>query len=406
MQKLMPNLIADFSRDSKHAIRSPSVAFAALILFIAGCASNTPAPVVEGRPATTTATPAVPARPSTPPAGVPTVATTPSTTPTPQRPTIATPAPVTTTAPAGKTHTVQRGETLFGIAFQNGVDLRELALWNNIENPALIKVGDVIRLTPPAGLAPTPTAPTVPASTQPTPPTANSATSTLPVSPATSERPPQNTTVMKVEPRAGKVPYSDQAMARANNEPLPASSSTTSTPTSSVPPAATGVPSITLPPTAGTVPATPTAPSATTTSATTTSQAPAPATSAATPAATNIDWQWPVKGSVMTMFTELNKGIDIAGTRGTAVLAAAPGTVIHTGAGIRGYGRLVIVKHANNFVSAYAHNDKIVVNEGQEVKRGQKIAEMGNSDAEQVKLHFEIRRQGKPIDPLTVLPRP
>jgi lipoprotein NlpD len=106
------------------------------------------------------------------------------------------------------------------------------------------------------------------------------------------------------------------------------------------------------------------------------------------------------------MFTELNKGIDIAGTRGTAVLAAAPGTVIHTGAGIRGYGRLVIVKHANNFVSAYAHNDKIVVNEGQEVKRGQKIAEMGNSDAEQVKLHFEIRRQGKPIDPLTVLPRP
>ncbi|MFM7294160.1 MAG: peptidoglycan DD-metalloendopeptidase family protein [Burkholderiales bacterium] len=106
----------------------------------------------------------------------------------------------------------------------------------------------------------------------------------------------------------------------------------------------------------------------------------------------------------MTTFTEANKGIDIAGTKGTAVNAAGNGKVIYSGSGLRGYGRLVIIKHNVNWFSAYAHNEKIVVAEGQEVKRGQKIAEMGNSDTDQVKLHFEIRKNGKPLDPVKFLP--
>ncbi len=106
----------------------------------------------------------------------------------------------------------------------------------------------------------------------------------------------------------------------------------------------------------------------------------------------------------MTTFTEANKGIDIAGAKGTAVNAAGNGKVIYSGSGLRGYGRLVIIKHNVTWFSAYAHNEKIVVAEGQEVKRGQKIAEMGNSDTDQVKLHFEIRKNGKPLDPVKFLP--
>jgi lipoprotein NlpD len=135
---------------------------------------------------------------------------------------------------------------------------------------------------------------------------------------------------------------------------------------------------------------------------------PAPAVPVVPPASAgdDVEWAWPVKGKVMTTFTDANKGIDIAGTKGAAVNAAANGKVIYSGSGLRGYGRLVIIKHNVTWFSAYAHNDKIVVAEGQEVKRGQKIAEMGNSDADQVKLHFEIRKNGKPSDPLKFLPAP
>ena len=104
------------------------------------------------------------------------------------------------------------------------------------------------------------------------------------------------------------------------------------------------------------------------------------------------------------MFTEANKGLDISGIKGAPVLASAPGKVVYSGAGLRGYGRLVIIKHNATWLSAYAHNEKILVAEGDEVKKGQKIAEMGSSDADQVKLHFEIRKQGKPVDPIKLLP--
>ncbi|MDQ5960632.1 MAG: lipoprotein NlpD, partial [Pseudomonadota bacterium] len=99
------------------------------------------------------------------------------------------------------------------------------------------------------------------------------------------------------------------------------------------------------------------------------------------------------------------KGIDIGGKAGDPVIAAGDGKVVYSGTGLRGYGMLIIVKHNATFLSAYAHNQKLLVKEGQTVSKGQKIAEMGNSDADQVKLHFEVRRQGKPVDPLKYLPQ-
>jgi lipoprotein NlpD len=114
---------------------------------------------------------------------------------------------------------------------------------------------------------------------------------------------------------------------------------------------------------------------------------------------------WPAAGAVQSTFDEAkNKGIDISGKLGDAVLAAADGKVVYAGAGLRGYGNLVILKHSNNYLTAYAHNQTLLVREEQSVKKGQKIAEMGNSDSEQIKLHFEIRKQGKPIDPMKLLP--
>ena len=119
-----------------------------------------------------------------------------------------------------------------------------------------------------------------------------------------------------------------------------------------------------------------------------------------------ITWTWPASGKLVGTFSEGgNKGIDINGKAGDAVLAAGGGKVVYSGTGLRGYGKLVIVKHNNTYLTAYAHNQNVLVKEGQSVSKGQKIAEMGNTDADQVKLHFEIRRQGKPVDPLKHLPQ-
>jgi lipoprotein NlpD len=121
-----------------------------------------------------------------------------------------------------------------------------------------------------------------------------------------------------------------------------------------------------------------------------------------------VPWAWPTAGSptVLAGFDEArNKGLDIAGKAGDPVLASADGRVVYAGAGLRGYGNLIILKHNNTFLTAYAHNQTLLVKEDQAVRKGQKIAEMGNSDADRVKLHFEIRRQGKPVDPTKYLPR-
>ena len=151
-------------------------------------------------------------------------------------------------------------------------------------------------------------------------------------------------------------------------------------------------------------------------------KAPAPAASGAAPSATppvavatqspgpkdgddDVNWAWPAAGSVIAPFDEGKvKGLVIGGKAGDPVLAAADGRVVYAGSGLRGYGNLIILKHNNTYLTAYAHNQTLLVKEDQSVRRGQKIAEMGSTDADGVKLHFEIRKQGKPIDPARLLP--
>ena len=136
--------------------------------------------------------------------------------------------------------------------------------------------------------------------------------------------------------------------------------------------------------------------------------APAAPVSAAAPAVSpedDIAWIWPSSGPVLAGFDEVkNKGLDIGGAAGDPVLAAADGRVVYVGAGLRGYGNLIILKHNNTYLTAYAHNQTLLIKEDQTVRKGQKIAEMGSSDADRVKLHFEVRRQGKPVDPSKYLP--
>jgi lipoprotein NlpD len=151
----------------------------------------------------------------------------------------------------------------------------------------------------------------------------------------------------------------------------------------------------------GAVQASPAAPASTTPAPTT----PPPAAPAEAVAEEGVSFQWPTRGQVIAGFDEnKNKGLDIAGKAGDPVFAAADGKVVYAGSGLRGYGNLIIIKHNNTYLTAYAHNQSLLVKEDQAIKRGQKIAEMGNSDADQVKLHFEIRRQGKPVDPSRYLP--
>jgi lipoprotein NlpD len=250
------------------------------------------------------------------------------------------------------THAVKRGETLVGIALQYGLDYRELAAWNGITNVNVISTGQVLALAAPGGMGASPTV-TTPL-TAPGPPI--------------EARPLANTEKLKVEPRGQKVPFSEKALAQFSAP-------------------ETGGPVVALaPPVAPVVP-----------------PAPEPEKAPGTDSE-DVDWMWPVKGKVVAPFTEATKGVDITGKKGTPVLAAAGGRVVYAGAGLRGYGKLVIIKHNNTWLSAYAHNDNIVVKEQQDVKKGQKIAEMGSSDTDQVKLHFEVRRQGKPVDPAKVLP--
>ncbi len=270
----------------------------------------------------------------------------------------AAPAKPAAAVPAAKpipTHTIRRGETLVSIALQYGLDYRELAAWNGITNPNLISVGQVLLLGAPAG------APPVPPAIIATPLASSGA--------IVEARPLANTETVKVEPRGQRLPFSERALAQLSALDEAAAA-----------PAA----------------AAPSAPSA----------APAPERPPSGTQGEAVDWIWPAKGRILAAFTEAGKGIDIAGKKGAPVVAAASGRVVYAGQGLRGYGKLVIIKHNDTWLSAYAHNDNIVVKEQQEVRRGQKIAEMGASDADEVKLHFEIRRQGKPVDPARVLPAP
>jgi lipoprotein NlpD len=286
-------------------------------------------------------------------------------------------------------YTVKRGETLAQIALDHGLDYRELAVWNNIENPNLIRVGQVLTLSPPgqAGAGPGAVV-TAPLVTTPSIAPSNEGRALM----TTPGR--GNTPTFKTEPRAMKLAYSDQALAQlerapvsAAGTPAPARATTPSSPTATPPAPATAPASANI--------ATATPP-------------PSRLESARVPEIDDakLDWAWPTSGKVIAGFSEGSnlKGIDIGGKAGQPVLASAAGRVVYAGAGLRGYGKLVIVKHNNTYLSAYAHNREILVKEGQQVSKGQKIGEMGDTDADQVKLHFEIRRLGKPIDPAKFLP--
>ncbi|QHE92145.1 peptidoglycan DD-metalloendopeptidase family protein [Pandoraea fibrosis] len=221
-----------------------------------------------------------------------------------------------TPVPAGF-YRVKPGDRLYRIALENGQNYRDIARWNNIQNPDQIEVGQVLRVKPPAGDTGTP----------------------LPAP-------------------MGSTPSS------ASNNPA------------SVPPA------VVPPPTSSSASAAPSAVSS-----------------------GELQLSWPAKGSVVGRFDDSkNKGLNIAGNPGDPVYAAGAGKVVYSGAGLRGYGNLVIIKHDATFLTAYAHNRTLLVKEGDSVTRGQKIAEMGNSDADRVMLHFEVRRDGKPVDPMKYLP--
>ena len=229
-------------------------------------------------------------------------------------------------------YSVKSGDTLIRIGMDNGQSWRDIARWNNIENPNLIETGQVLRVVPPeeTGVVVRPVSST------------NVVTSPAPASAASAPATATNTAAVRPPASAASSPNS-------------------STPANNL---------------------------ANTDSAEET-----------------VSFQWPTRGNVLAGFDEVkNKGIDISGKAGDPVLAAADGKVVYAGSGLRGYGNLVILKHNNTYLTAYAHNQSLLVKEDQAIKRGQKIAEMGNSDADQVKLHFEIRRQGKPVDPAKYLP--
>lgn len=254
--------------------------------------------------------------------------------------------------------TVRAGDTLYRIALEAGQPYQNIVQWNHLSNPNDLKVGQVLRITPPS--ANDPALSNNVAAVEPV-----HVDNSIKVTPIEQSSVGPKTDVKNYDgPLGNKQPYSEQKLAQMQNN------------GESVVPAA---------------------------------PAPAPVTPAVSAdntasASAKSEWIWPTKGKVTATYTVANKGVDIAGSMGQAVVAAAGGKVMYAGSGIRGYGNLIIVKHDNNLLSAYAHNSKILVKEGQNVKQGEKIAEMGNSDSSSVKLHFEIRQQGKPVDPTPYLP--
>ncbi len=255
---------------------------------------------------------------------------------------------------------VKKGDTLYRIALEHGQNYRDIVAWNNLTNANDIKVDQILRVLPPeanAGGAQT-------GSVSPPGVEVRTLSSSGPSSAVNA-----GNTANKTMPRGDKRAYSDSTLAEMQK-----TESTTS---------AVAVASVVKP-------------------------AEAKTEKIVEPTAGDEDgvaWMWPATGKVIATFDDgKSKGIDIAGKLGQHVVAAGSGKVMYAGSGIRGYGNLVIVKHTSSLLSAYAHNKSILVKEGESVSKGQKIAEMGNSDADAVKLHFEIRQQGKPVDPSRFLP--
>jgi lipoprotein NlpD len=217
---------------------------------------------------------------------------------------------------------VRVGDTLYSIAWESGRDYRDLARWNRIAPPYVIKPGQKLRLLPPAG-ADQASRPIL----KPLPPTSSQR--------ATAEKAPEKKKSAEEKPPSPAKQY------------------------------------------------------------------------VAAGATRQLDWIWPAEGTLLERYSANgpNKGIDIAGRKGQPILAAAAGQVVYQGGGLRGYGQLIIIKHNADFLSAYAHCDRIYVKEGNVIKRGQKIADMGSSGADRAKLHFEVRYRGAPVDPQDYLPK-
>ena len=260
----------------------------------------------------------------------------------------------------GNTYTVRKGDTMFLIAYISGLDVKELAALNNMKEPYNLSVGQTLKVSngrtqseaQPA-VAPQPQAPAQqPVSSEPTvtyTPGANGTqygsdgTITGPVKATAGGLPPVNSAPVNQPVQVQNQPVASQPIPQDN-----------------------------------------------------------------APVASTIAWRWPTSGNVIQGFSSSdggNKGIDIGGSRGQAVNAAAGGRVVYAGNALRGYGNLIIIKHNDDFLSAYAHNDSILVKDQQEVKAGQQIAKMGNTGTNDVKLHFEIRYKGKSVDPTRYLPR-
>ncbi len=237
------------------------------------------------------------------------------------------------TTPRGGDYTVQRGDTLYSIAWRYGRDYRELAAWNGIRPPYTIYVGQRLRTAP------------------------------------------------------GRLSAATRAPVR-EYAPAPAATARSTAPPAA--PAPTPGNREAIPPTASTSKPGPT-------------PAPGPVEFPR-----NVTWAWPVEGPLLSRFSDSSagrKGVDIGGHYGQPVRTAAAGQVVYSGSGLRGYGQLIIVKHNDMYLSAYAHNRRLLVREGEAVKAGQVVAEMGRSETDRVMLHFEIRKEGKPVDPLRYLPK-
>lgn len=292
----------------------------------------------------------------------------------------ANPAPARTPIPGGS-YQVKKGDTLYSIAFRNGVDVRDLAQWNGVAQPYTIWPGQQLRLSP-SGRAnvavrgPATAAPAVASA----PPAHVAPAAAAPSEPMFEPVPASGSTSAASNVAATAAP----AMSSANKPRIPAPAAATTAATVVPVAGVTSPPPATLPP-------------------------PAPAAAVSTGPARNmggVNWRWPAQGAVLSRFqaSDAIPGIEIGGKSGDPVRAAADGVVVYSGNGLVGYGELVIIKHNDSFLSAYGHNSKRLVKEGQRVTAGQQIAEMGSTGASRDELEFQIRKDGNPVDPLGFLP--